>query len=410
MADLPDYRSALDALLAGAPTRAERPIALRAALGAILAEDIPADRDQPPFDRAAMDGYAIRAEDVAPGCSLRVVGAVAAGEPSEGAVGPGEAIKIATGAPLPRGADAVIRHEATDRGEPLVRITAEVRAGEAVHPRGADCRAAEIVLPRGIRLGPHHLGVAAAVGRETVLVQGGRPAVFVLTTGDEVVDDATSRSDLVPHQIRNSNGPMIESAVPYFGAAVAGRAHCRDVPDASRRLVSKALEQADILVTIGGVSAGERDFITETVIAAGFKPVLRGAAIQPGRPIFAARRDDGALAIGLPGNPVSALVTAHLFIWPVARIMAGLSPDLPWREVELAAEVRPNSRRQAFRPAILDAAGRATVPGWAGSGDLIHTVPTHGLVELPMQEQALGAGHRARFLPWAWIAKSERPQ
>lgn len=415
MDPLPDYEPALRAVLdAIAPMPEGRRRSPQAALGARLAAPVVADRDQPPFNRAAMDGYALRAADAHPGARLRVTGATAAGSAPAPPIAPGQAVRIATGAPLPPGADAVVRHEWTDRGAPRVTLSAMppgrvVAPWECVHRRAADARAGDVVLPVGTILRPHHVGVAAAVGARTVVVSGGPPCVCTLSSGDEVVPPETPSDELRPHQIRNSNLPMLASAVPCFGGALTAARHVADDSRATRAALERALGEADVVVTIGGVSAGERDHFPEAMESLGVRMILRGAAIQPGRPIVVGARADGVVVVGLPGNPVSALVTAHLFLWPVLRRLGGVDRPLPWRDVKLATTVEANARRRLFRPSALDDAGRAAPPRWAGSGDLAHTTRTVGLIELPVQERPCPPGAAVRFLPWAWESAPEAP-
>ncbi|TVQ31369.1 MAG: molybdopterin molybdenumtransferase MoeA [Phycisphaeraceae bacterium] len=406
---LPDYSTALALALksahAAVAARQPRERPLRRALGAHLAEDIVADRDQPPFDRSIMDGYALRASEAAPGARMRITGETPAGAPAAAAIGPGQAIRIATGAPLPPGADAVIRHEWTDRGEPVVTLSPErpIRPGDCVHPRGVDARSGDVVLPRGLTISPHHVAIGAAMGRTSARVRGGRPGVFVLTSGDEIVPPETPGAELLPHQVRSSNGAMLEAMVPIMGADLIELEHIADDAELTRNAVATALGACDVLVTIGGVSAGERDHFPGAFEAADVEVSLQGAAIQPGRPILVGRvRGGSALVVALPGNPVSALVTAHLFLWPVLRILAGLGEALPWRRLQLAETVRPNPRRQAFRPGVLEATGRVRIPNWEGSGDLVHTVPTVGLAALPVSDEPLEPSAAIEFLPWAW--------
>jgi molybdopterin molybdotransferase len=185
-----------------------------------------------------------------------------------------------------------------------------------------------------------------------------------------------------------------------FGAEPISSMHLPDQREATIDAVKNAAANHDLVITIGGVSAGDRDFFPAAFDACQVKRSLQGAAIQPGRPIVVGHAPDGCVVIGLPGNPVSVLACACLFAWPIVRKMLGIDPTLPWRDLELAEMVKPNPHRRAFRPAILQHNGRAAVPAWAGSGDLAHTAGTHGLVELPVQTEAIEAGRRVPFLPW----------
>ncbi len=400
MTDLPDYDDALRRALAGidAITDTETVPAAEAA-GRVLAAPIIADRDLPSFNRAQLDGYAVRAGDLGRVESFPVVATIAAGRPADVSVEPGQCVAIATGAPLPDGVDAVIGHEASDRGDP-VRFTIDtILPGHAVHPRGADAAGGDTLVACGTTLGPRHIGIATAVGTDRVEVVR-RPRVVLLTSGDEVV---ATGAPVATHQIRNSNGPMITELVRRIGGEPVEHRHVVDDLAKTTEAVAAALDRADLMITVGGISAGDRDHFPDALDAGGVTLSLHGAAIQPGRPVIVGTAGQ-TITLGLPGNPVSALACTCLFGWPIVRVLLGLDPALPWRQVELAEPVKPNAKRRVFRPAVLmngDPGGeRVRVPAWAGSGDLAHTAPTDGLVELPVQPEPVAAGTTLRFLPW----------
>ncbi len=402
---LPDYDQALrlalgavDARVASRRTDETIDATLRA-LGRVLSHPIIADRELPPFHRAMMDGYALRAADVAPGRASPVVGEIPAGAAGDVHVPPGACVKIATGAPLPADCDTVIQHELSDRCDPVRFTVGAIEQGHAVHPRGADARQGDQLIAAGTIICPHHLGIAASVGVGSINVRS-QPRTCVLTSGDEVVASDTPTAAIHPHQIRNSNSVMIRALLSRMGAETSSAPHLPDEAAPTIDAVRQAIADHDLVVTVGGVSAGERDHFPAAFDACGIEHMLTGAAIQPGRPIVVGRSPAGTVVVALPGNPVSALACACLFIWPIVRAMLGLEPTLPWRAVELASEVKPNPHRRAFRPAILQHDGRVIVPAWAGSGDLAHTAPTHGLVELPIQRESVPAGTSLRFLNW----------
>jgi molybdopterin molybdotransferase len=391
MSALPDYAEALRAALGATPPlgRAET-LPLDRCSGRVLAEPVRADRELPPFDRAEMDGYALRAAEFAPDRAWRVVGTIAAGAAPALDVPAGCCVAIATGAALPPGLDAVIQHELSDRSDPVRFSVAAVAPGRSVHRRAADARRDEVVLGPGTLLAAHHLAIAASVGCGTLAVRP-RPRAIVLTSGDEVVDVAAAPA---PHQIRNSNAPLVLDLLRRMGAEPLRHEHVPDERPATERALRAALGEADLVVTIGGVSAGERDHFPTAMDACGVSRAVHGAAIQPGRPVLVGRAG-ATMVVGLPGNPVSVLACACLFLWPVLGRLLGLAGDLPWRATALASEVRPNPKRRAFRP---HADGSASVPRWSGSGDLTHTAPTHGLVELPLQDANVPPGTTLRFL------------
>jgi molybdopterin molybdotransferase len=400
---LPDYAHALTQALRALEGRGDvcvESMAVGDCVDRVLAEPIIADRDLPPFNRAMMDGYALRSDDLDRGRPMLVVGEVPAGVAAVVNVPRDACVKIGTGAPLPAECDSVIPHEMSDRGNPVRFSIDHVQRGSAVHPHGADAKAGDVLVGAGTVINAHHLGIAAAVGARTLRVRA-KPHAWVLTSGDEVVSPDGDAAPL-PHQIRNSNGVMVAALLRRFGALPLGASHVHDQREATVTAVCEALARSDLLVTVGGVSAGERDHFPAAFDSCSVHQFLAGASIQPGRPIVVGRAASArqTIVIALPGNPVSALACACLFIWPIVRGMLGLLPALPWREVELALEVNPNPHRRAFRPAIVEDDGRAVVPSWAGSGDLAHTAPTHGLVELPVQSETVPAGARLRFLPW----------
>ena len=397
MRGLPDYPDALRQGLAGIEMiRTTETVEPAAAAGRVLAAPIVADRDLPPFNRAQLDGYALRAGDLGRVDRFSVVGVIAAGRPGDVAVGPGQCVAIATGAPLPDDTDTVIGHEDSDRGDPVSFTPDRIELGNAVHRRGADGVQGDALVPAGTVLAARHLGIAAAVGATRLEVVR-RPAAVILTSGDEVVGPG---EPVATHQIRNSNGPMITDLARRIGIGPIEHRHVADDRDETIAALGAALDSADLVITVGGISAGDRDYFPAALEAHGVVPALRGAAIQPGRPVLVGRSPAGTIVTGLPGNPVSVLACTCLFVWPIARVLLGLDPALPWRRVELTEPVTPNARRRAFRPAILLDGNRVRVPAWAGSGDLAHTAPTDGLLELPVQPDPIAAGTMLRLLPW----------
>lgn len=394
---LATYEEAIAAALAPAEAlgRVEE-VDLDAAFGRALDAPIAADRDQPPFHRATLDGYALRAAEYAPETPMPVVATIAAGSGHDVPLPRCACVKIATGAPLPTDCDLVIPHERSDRGDPVTFTAQTVAAGQGVHARGSDARCGDLLMPSGTTMGAQHMGIAAAVGAARLSVRA-RPRVVILTTGDEVVDAGAAPHDW---QIRNGNAPMLAAALGSMGAEVVAIRHVADDASETAHAVAEALGESDLLVAVGGVSAGERDFVPAALTAAGASEVLRGAAIQPGRPILVVVAG-ATMAMGLPGNPVSALACATLFAWPILRVMLGCGGDLPWRAATLTAAAPCNARREVFRPAHLQGES-ATVPAWQGSGDLAHAASTNGLARLPIQEEECPAGARVEVLPWPW--------
>ena len=404
---LPDYDTALQRIVDAATTLGTRSVPLSQASGCILRCDVVADRDQPPFDRSAMDGFAVRSGSLAAVC-WPIFGSVAAGA-GPGILVPGTVMRIATGAPLPDGADAVVPIEQAaikPEGDGAVASfsIASVDAWSNVHRRAVDAGAGQVVLRAGTLLGPHHLAVAATVGAISLRVAA-RPRVALLTTGDEVRPAEFTTDQLEPHQIRNSNGTMLTALLSALGADLVMQRHVNDEVEQTETAAGDALSQADCVITAGGVSAGQRDRLPDAWRTLGCRTILRGVAIQPGKPLLvvaAAADGDTSLVLGLPGNPVSVLATAHLFVWPVLLKMMGIDAGpsaLPWRDVTLAEAVDTQRTRELFRTARLCSASQAQVVAWNGSGDLMHTAHADGLVRLPRQDDPVPAGTCVPFLP-----------
>jgi molybdenum cofactor synthesis domain-containing protein len=311
-------------------------VALRDAHGLVLAAPVTTAEDVPPFANTAMDGYAVRAGDTAgaaPGSPvrLRVVGELPAGRAPDRSVGAGEAIRIMTGAPMPPGADAVVMVERTKRaGDDGVAIEAEATAQDHVREAGGDLRAGQVVFEPGTRLGAAHLGVLASVGATTVRVHP-RPRVGVLSTGDELVEDG----QLEPGEIRDSNRPMLLALVAETGMEPVDLGIARDDEDRIVAILEDAFTRCDAVLTSGGVSVGDYDYVKAALDRLGSLE-WRQVAIKPAKPLaFGVVR--GCPVFGLPGNPVSSLVSFELFARPALLQMAG-DPDSFRREVTARAE------------------------------------------------------------------------
>ena len=376
-------------------------VELGLANGRILAEDLVAERDHPPFNRATMDGYAVRSEDIQPGRPLTVAGDVPAGREHREPVPKMACVSIATGAAVPRELDAVIEHERSDRGTPVRFDLDVVEPGRNIHPRAIDRSRGDTILAEGSRLGPAELGIAAGNGNARIPVRV-RPRVALLSTGDELVPVEGTPG---PCQIRDSNRLMLETAVTALGGELVHVAHVADTIEETTRALRTAQETAALVLSIGGVSAGTRDHIPAAWTALGARQVVAGMRIQPGRPLRAWELEAG-VAIALPGNPVSALVCLHLVVRPWLRATQGLDPLGDWQTTELAEAARPNPRRVAYRPCLDrtiegDPRRRVIVAPWHGSGDLPHLANTVGLVELASDRgPELPAGTHCPFLDY----------
>lgn len=395
----PDYAEALARTLEGIEASPSEAVALASSSGRILRESILVDRDLPPCDRSRMDGYALRAADLGKGARLPVVGEISAGDDATIDVPEGTCVKIATGAPLPPMLDAVIEHERSDLGDPVAFELDAIEPGRSVHRRASDAHQGATLLEPGIRLRPHHLGLAATVGCTKPKVAP-RVKVTVISSGDELVP-----CEEVPleHQIRDGNAPMITAVLHAMGAEMISQRHLPDDPAPTRKALAEALESSDLVVTIGGISAGERDFIRPTFEELGISWRLAGARIKPGKPVHVGHTREQTQVVCLPGNPVSALVCAHLFCRPLLARLTGRTDDPVWESRYLAAEVAVDRDRRCFRPAQLRQDGYVTVPSWQGSGDLAHLAECTGLIELAPAEENASTESALRYLDWRTV-------
>jgi len=374
---------ALERILRSVPLMPAHRTGLLGALGRVLAEDVRAERDVPPFTNSAMDGYAVRAGDVvqAP-ARLKVVGEIAAGSVAGRAIGPGEAMRIMTGAPLPEGADTIVRVEDTDNGAEVVTITVPTPRGVSVRQAGEDLRAGDTVLSRGNVLRPAEIGVIATTGQGAVQVVRA-PRVAVLSTGDEVVElDA----DLRPGQIRDANRYSLSAAVTAAGCEAWTLGIVRDTADALRRALHEAVA-ADAIVTSGGVSVGDHDHVKPVVSEMGTMDFW-SIAIRPGRPLAFGELRDGDRRVpvfGLPGNPVSSLLTFELFVRPALLRMAGhQNVARPRARARLVERIeKPPHLRFFARGVYSSGLGIVQTTGPQGSGILRSMALANCLIDLP---------------------------
>jgi len=339
-----------------APLGAEQ-VALTDALGRVLAEDVIARRTQPPWDVSAMDGYAVRAADLATiPARLKVIGAVPAGQAYEGAVRQGEAVRIFTGAPVPEGADAIVIQEDTERHGDVVEVREGAPKGRYVRPAGLDFREGEIGLKAGRRLSAADVGFAAAMNRPWLLVHR-RPRVAILPTGDEVVMPGDR---IGPNQIVSSNGIALAALVTACGGIPVHLAIAPDNDSALQRIAAGAAG-ADLLLTTGGASVGDHDLVRDALGADGLTLDFWTVAMRPGKPLMVGRYRETPM-IGLPGNPVSTLVCGLLFAKPAIAKMSGLAEvfERPVR-ARLKIPLDANDRRQDYLRSTLTRAPDGTL-------------------------------------------------
>ncbi len=373
------------------PLGAEQ-VGLADALGRVLAEDVAARRTQPPFAVSAMDGYAVRAADVARvPARLRVVGSVPAGQAYPHPLNAGDAVRIFTGAPLPQGADAVVIQEDTGREGEIVVVKESAPVGTYVRPAGLDFREGEIGLKAGRRLGARDIGLAAAMNRPWLLVHR-RPRVAILPTGDEVV---LPGDPVGPHQIVSSNGFALAALVRQAGGIPVMLPIAPDNADALRRLAEAAVG-ADLLVTTGGASVGEHDLVRDALGESGLALDFWKIAMRPGKPLMVGRYRETPM-MGLPGNQVSTVVCGLLFLKPAIEKMLGLEPaERAPRRARLAIPLPANDRRQDYLRATLvrDADGTLLARPFAkqDSSMISLLVQAHCLVIRPPEAPPAKAG------------------
>ena len=363
-----DARQAVLAEVRPLPTEE---IAVQDALGRVLAEDVAAESDVPGFANSAMDGFAVRAGDA--GRTLRVVGESRAGAPAALAVGDGEAIRISTGGALPEGADGVLQIERVSENDGQVTLEDEVAPGRNVRPAGDDLRAGDVILPSGTRMGAAELGLAVACGRSRIACAR-VPRVAILATGDELVAPG---EPLAPGQIHETNGLTLSALATQAGAEVIRATVVRDTEEATREAIADALQRADVVVLSGGVSVGPHDHVKPALDAQGVREVFWRVALRPGRPTWFGTRGD-TLVFGLPGNPVSVMVTFILFARPALAAMQGAG-HRPQRIVARLTEPIPRHPDRDECVRVILESGGATPTGPQGSHQLRSMLRADGL-------------------------------
>ncbi|HKD69233.1 MAG TPA: gephyrin-like molybdotransferase Glp [Candidatus Binataceae bacterium] len=376
-------------------------VPLRDALGRILAEEIRSDRDIPGFDNSAMDGYAVRAADVAGAAErtprrLKVLETVAAGSMPTMRVNTGEAVRIMTGAPVPQGADSIVPVERTRSSEDMVEIKAASAHSEFVRPRGEDLRTGEMVMEPGKRLSPSDIGMLASLNHAMVDVWR-RPRVSIVSTGDELVDVDQAPSGA---QVVNSSAYALAAAVEEVGGEAVILKVARDTPDEIRARLSEAAA-LDAVLSTGGVSAGDFDHVKVLLDELGMRTLFHGVAQKPGRPLKYGLINQRPV-FGLPGNPVSTLVCFYLYVRPALLKMGGHSAlGLPRVTARCASDVKTANNLTEFVRVKLERRGGdfyAASAGSQGSNILSGLSRADGLLIGPARETVLKAGFQATVL------------
>ena len=382
------------------------------ALDYVLATPVLADRDIPSADRAAMDGYAVKAEDLETTPStLRLTGEVAAGSSSCPVIESGECVRIFTGANVPPSADTVVMqedtapadadHQTQDAGPAEVSFLKPAKKGQHIFRRGENAAKNEEVVPAGTRVTASHIGICAAVGFSALEVYR-KPRVSVLTTGSEL----KSVTDKVgSHEIRDSNGPMLEALLAADRMTLVSRLSATDRADILLKTLCELLTNSDVLLITGGVSVGDYDLVPAVIKQAGGAIRYHGVAMKPGKPQLFATVDDSKLIFGLPGNPLSVMTGYQEFVLPALRLLSGTPAGSCARALmlPLAADAHSKGKRRRYIPArILRQDGRLAAEPirFAGSADLVAGGRADGSIVVPDGEKLVEAGTIVEFRPW----------
>ena len=367
------------------------------ALGYVLAEEIRTDREYPPFDRSTRDGYAVRASEAAAGAKLRCVGEVKAGDSVTLPLAMRSCVQIMTGAAVPPGADAVVMIEFTSRDGDAITFQRATLPGQNIVPRGSEAHAGDVALEPGLRLGFAELAIAAQVGAAQILCAR-KPRVAILSTGDEIVPISETPG---PFHIRNSNSISLAAQVRLAGGEPVLLGNALDRSDDLGAKIEQGLRE-DVLVLSGGVSMGKYDLVESVLQAMGAEFFFDAVAIRPGKPtVFARCRD--AFVFGLPGNPVSTMVTFLLFVAPALDVCSGApARPLPLLEATLAEAMKEKPGMTHFLPARLEWRGESAEVRplhWQGSGDIATLSRANCFLVVPADRQDIAAGEKVSVLP-----------
>ncbi len=360
--------------------------------GRVLSEPLRARRDQPPFDASSMDGYAIKSAEAAQHVQLKVVGEAAAGHSWAGTLGPGQAVRIFTGAPIPDGADFVVIQEDVERRDEVITISADPGSKTNIRPAGGDfAKGTELPAPRV--LSPQDVALLASMNYPTVPVAR-KPVVALISTGDELVMPGENPG---PDQVIASNTFGLRALLTQLGAEPRLLPIARDTLS-SLRTAFELAEGADLIVTVGGASVGDHDLVGEAAVGLGMDRAFYKVAMRPGKPLMAGRMGDAAM-VGLPGNPVSAMVCGFIFVAPMIRAMLGLPDILPaLQEARLASPIGPNGPREHYMRAVIED-GQVTAFDRQDSSLLTILAQANALLVRAPHDPARAAGEPVQYLP-----------
>ncbi len=376
-------------------------VSVHKALGRTLAQNVEADRPLPPYDRVAMDGYAVKSSDFTSNTAkLKHAGDIAAGSDFNQELQSGEAFKIMTGAPCPTGADAVVMIEHCQKDGDWVTMHEELMApGLNIAPRGEDAPRGKLLIPEGTILNTAGIAICASVGLTNILVYR-KPKISVMSTGTEIIPaDQTP----LPHQIRDCNSFSSRSLSKVLGIEAKFLGIGEDDKTVQSSMIKEGL-QDDILILSGGVSMGDYDYIPGLLAACGVKKIFHSIKMKPGKPVWFGKSDNGTYVFGLPGNPVSVQVSFKLLVETLIQKLSGnKSPEPEFLALELASPIKIRTPRENFVPGRFEFKSGKTVLTQVqlqGSGDFSNLVTSHGLIRCPIGVGEVEKGTLVRFIPW----------
>jgi molybdopterin molybdotransferase len=380
---------------------------LENAVGCFTAEAVRADRDIPPSDRSAMDGYAVYAADLQnTPAVLKIAGEVAAGSPDKPEFASGQCIRIFTGAAIPPQADTVVMQEDTESaGDNAVRFMKSIPAGQNIFRRGENAHNGDVLVPAGVTLNAVRIGLCASAGNTSVAVRK-KCSVAILATGDEI---KSAGEEVADHQTRDSNGPMLQALLTANRFPCTAPRSVADRPGVLLDALQSALDSRDIVLLSGGVSVGDYDLVPDTIKKAGGNIIYHGILVKPGKPQLMAAMPNGKYVFGLPGNPLSVMTGMQEFVLPFLRMRAGCNPQQAriLRRLPLAEDARSGGKRQQYVLArYTEKEGQTALQPIAGSGsaDLAASGSADGAIIIPAGTKLLPAGTVADFRPWEYPA------
>lgn len=395
------YDEALNLVLENGEKLDTNTIPIEKALNHVLSEDVLADRPLPPFNRVAMDGFAVKASDFTTATvKLKLIACVAAGDDYQTTLQPGEAAQIMTGAPCPEGADAVVMIEKSEIDGDFVVLNEEKMApGLNIAQKGEDAQKGKILINSGTRLNTAGIAICASVGLIEIPVYR-QPVVNIISTGSEIISPSQPP---LPHQIRDCNSFSARSLSEQLGIEAHFLGIGEDDRNTQSQLIKKGLV-GDILVLSGGVSMGEFDHIPSLLAECGVKNIFHNIKMKPGKPVWFGKTDSGTYVFGLPGNPVSVQAGFKLLVEPLMLKLMGLnSPEPFYMNFELGHDINIKNARENFIPGRLENANDKTCLHQVfimGSGDFSNVITSHGMIRFSSGTKSVKSGSLAKFIPW----------